>query len=91
MQETSPVPEDERSTENQRVDEPERADETPHTEDTETVAEGGQSATSEDGTTDRELIDRRFTRHRAGDTVVLYDRLEQTTWVQADIDPSELV
>lgn len=85
MQDTPLVPERERPSENRQPDEREREPDQPR------EAPGGESDAAEDASDDPVLIDQRFTRHRAGDTVVLYDRLEQTTWVQADYDPADLV
>jgi hypothetical protein len=70
---------------NHRADESETTDDRHRTADTgETDAPGSDSGSGLP-------VEQRFTRHRAGDTVVLYDRLEQTTWVQADYDPADLV
>lgn len=85
MQDTPLVPERERPSENRQPDERETDADQPR------EAPAGESGPAADDGDGPVLIDQRFTRHRAGDTVVLYDRLEQTTWVQADYDPADLV
>lgn len=73
-----------------RVSEAEMLDDGRETPDERSDAADADANTAGESS-DLDLVDERFTRHRAGDTVVLYDRLEQTTWVQADLDPADLV
>lgn len=84
MQQTPLVPDASQSPNDQRVDVTDAPTESPDS----------APAPEPDGNNEIDSgapIEQRFTRHRAGDTVVLYDRLEQTTWVQADYDPADLV
>jgi len=85
MQDTPLVPDDDSFAENHRTDESGTMD------DRHRAADTGETEPRDSASRSGLPVEQRFTRHRAGDTVVLYDRLEQTTWVQADYDPADLV